>query len=201
MRPTATVRARTTCTKNVWKLGDIVYSTPQVQANYKYCYQRFFFQHPGLHSRTPIALPATYTYMPDRSEKRRLCRRQRRDAARFPDGSYDHQGLNSSKHQIEALTGIPTSSMGQELWAFIPKNSLPYLRCLAAPPPSSCHLYYNDLSPYITTMVSNGVYEDGPDRRDETGGEPVHRQLLLQQLRDNQRTDVLAEVRLRLRPL
>src|SRR5208283_1144723 len=27
----------TTCTQNVWKLGDIVYSTPQVQTDYKYC--------------------------------------------------------------------------------------------------------------------------------------------------------------------
>jgi len=42
--------------------------------------------------------------------------------------------------------------MGQELWGFIPTNSLPYLRCLAVPPPGGCHLYYNDLSPYITTM-------------------------------------------------
>jgi len=43
------------------------------------------------------------------------------------------------------------------LWAFIPQNALPYLRCLAIPPPGACHIYYNDLSPYITTMVSNGV--------------------------------------------
>src|SRR5208283_613377 len=70
----------------------------------------------------------------------------------FQTGTLTNQGLDASQSQVEALTGIPNSSMGQELWGFIPTNSLPYLRCLAVPPPGGCHLYYNDLSPYITTM-------------------------------------------------
>jgi type IV pilus assembly protein PilY1 len=67
----------------------------------------------------------------------------------FKTGILDNSGLDASSHEVEKLTGIPTSDMGKELWAFIPKNSLPYLRCLAIPPPNSCHLYYSDLSPYI----------------------------------------------------
>jgi type IV pilus assembly protein PilY1 len=75
----------------------------------------------------------------------------------FKTGILTTNGMDPTKHQVETFTGIADTDMGKELWGFIPQNSLPYLRCLAVPPPSSCHLYYNDLSPYITTMLENGV--------------------------------------------
>jgi len=37
--------------------------------------------------------------------------------------------------------------MGDEAWAFIPKNALPYLKYLKDP--DYCHLFYVDLSPYV----------------------------------------------------
>lgn len=37
--------------------------------------------------------------------------------------------------------------LGQEKWAYIPKNALPYLQYLAKP--GYCHLYYVDLTPYV----------------------------------------------------
>lgn len=45
------------------------------------------------------------------------------------------------------------TKLGQEEWAFIPKNALPYLRYLAEP--EYCHIYYNDLTPYIIEADTN----------------------------------------------
>ena len=44
--------------------------------------------------------------------------------------------------------------LGEELWAFIPKNALPYLRYLADP--NYCHIYYVDLTPYVVNIDSDG---------------------------------------------
>ena len=105
--------------------------------------------------RTPIALPRAYTTC---QKKQSVVFVGANDGMlhAFQTGVISTAGLNPSKFQVAELTGIPTSSMGQELWGFIPTNSLPYLRCLASP--SGCHLYYNDLSPYITTMNLNQQY-------------------------------------------
>ena len=139
-----------TCTQNVWKLGDIVYSTPQVKSDYMYCSNGTSF------NNTPCSQNS------DCSGAYSSCQKKQsvifvgaNDGMlhAFQTGVLTNQGLDPSQSQVEALTGIPTASMGQELWGFIPTNTLPYLRCLAAPPPNSCHLYYNDLSPYITNMA------------------------------------------------
>ena len=45
-------------------------------------------------------------------------------------------------------------SLGEELWAFIPKNALPYLRYLADK--DYCHIYYVDLTPYVIDVNING---------------------------------------------
>jgi hypothetical protein len=145
----------TTCTQNVWKLGDIVYSTPQVQADYKYCSNGTSYNSQPCSQDSDCTLGA-YTSC---QKKQSVIFVGANDGMlhAFQTGVLSTAGLNASLSQVVELTGIATSSMGQELWGFIPQNSLPYLRCLAVPPPGSCHLYYNDLSPYITTMVSNGV--------------------------------------------
>jgi type IV pilus assembly protein PilY1 len=145
----------TTCTQNVWKLGDIVYSTPQVQADYKYCSNGTSYNGVLCSQDSDCTLGA-YTSC---QKKQSVIFVGANDGMlhAFQTGVLSTAGLNASQSQVVELAGIATSSMGQELWAFIPQNSLPYLRCLAVPPPGSCHLYYNDLSPYITTMVSNGV--------------------------------------------
>jgi hypothetical protein len=144
-----------TCTKNVWKLGDIVYSTPRVQTDYKYCYNGSLFN-TQLCSQNSDCTTGAYTTC---QKKESVVFVGANDGMlhAFKTGILSTQGMNATQHQIETLTGIATTDMGKELWGFIPKNSLPYLRCLAVPPPSSCHLYYNDLSPYITTMVAGGV--------------------------------------------
>ncbi len=53
---------------------------------------------------------------------------------------------------VASLLPVNATDFGKELWAFIPKNVLPYLRWLAAP--GYCHLSYVDLSPFITTMTT-----------------------------------------------
>ena len=136
------------CTKNVWKMGDIVYSTPQVQTDYLYCFNGSSFSTQSC-TKDSDCTTGTYTTC---QKKQSVVFVGANDGMlhAFETGVISTTGLDSSKHQVAELTGIPTSSMGQELWGFIPTNSLPYLRCLASP--SGCHLYYNDLSPYITTM-------------------------------------------------
>jgi hypothetical protein len=147
-----------TCTKNVWKLGDIVYSTPQVQADYKYCSNGTSFNTQVCSTGSDCTTPG-YTSC---QTKQSVIFVGANDGMlhAFQTGTLTVSGLNTQLDQIEALTGIPTASMGQELWGFIPTNTLPYLRCLAVPPPGGCHLYYNDLSPYITTMNIDTV--NGP---------------------------------------
>jgi hypothetical protein len=50
----------------------------------------------------------------------------------------------SSKYEKACLSG---TNLGQELWAFIPENALPYLKYLTDP--GYCHVYSVDLTPYI----------------------------------------------------
>jgi type IV pilus assembly protein PilY1 len=48
--------------------------------------------------------------------------------------------------------------MGDEAWAFIPKNALPYLKYLKDP--DYCHLFYVDLSPYVFDASIGSVSGD-----------------------------------------
>ena len=148
----------TTCIHNTWKLGDIVYSTPRVQADYKYCYN-------GSTYSTQVCSQDTDCTSGNTCQKKESVVYVGANDGMlhaFQTGSVTTAGLDPTQFQVAELVGdpnstmgIPTSTMGSELWAFIPQNSLPYLRCLAAPPPNSCHLYYSDLSPYVTTMFVN----------------------------------------------
>ncbi|WP_022670308.1 VWA domain-containing protein [Hippea alviniae] len=105
---------------DTWKLGDIIYSTPKV-VNYDDYSVAFVGANDGmLHA--------------------------------FLVGKYRYDGLGP--YQLGRLTNSVfdsgTGSLGKELWAFIPKNALPYLRFLADP--DYCHMYFVDLTPYIIEM-------------------------------------------------
>jgi type IV pilus assembly protein PilY1 len=52
--------------------------------------------------------------------------------------------INDSTPVKAQLTG---TNLGKEMWAFIPKNALPYLRYIMDP--EYCHVYTVDLSPFI----------------------------------------------------
>lgn len=49
--------------------------------------------------------------------------------------------------KISGLTSLAGTNLGSESWAFIPNNAVPYLQYLADP--DYCHLYYVDLTPYV----------------------------------------------------
>ncbi|MGC9194488.1 MAG: hypothetical protein ACP5IL_03430 [Syntrophobacteraceae bacterium] len=139
---------------NTWKLGDIVYSTPKVVASFSYCSTTSgtSFQSPTRACTTDA--DCTNSSYPLCTQKESVVFVGANDGMlhAFKTGVLSTAGLDGAKYQVDKLIGIPTSDMGSELWGFVPRNVLPYLRCLAVPPPNSCHLYYNDLSPYITTM-------------------------------------------------
>ncbi len=130
----STCRSRAINTGNVWKLGDIIYSTPKV-VNYDQYSVVFAGSNDGmLHAF--------------RSGK-----------VKFDSGKYK---LCNSK------TDCNTDKLGEELWSFIPKNALPYLRYLADPDYPDCHIYIVDGTPYTFDIDNNN---DGiPEKRILIGG-------------------------------
>ncbi len=108
---------------NTWKLGDIVYSTPKV-VNYDNFSVAFVGANDGmLHA----FLVGKYRY--------------------------DNLGVHQLVKLRDNITSNGTSELGKELWAFVPKNALPYLRFLADP--DYCHMYYVDLTPTIYEIKDN----------------------------------------------
>ena len=130
-----------------WKLGDIVYSTPKDVINYMFCYD----------STHGFDNNATCTQNKD-CPTGKLCKKK--ESVIFTganDGmlhAFKTGIINNEPNPptVASLWPAGATDFGKELWAFIPKNVLPYLRWLAAP--GYCHLSYVDLSPFITTMTT-----------------------------------------------
>ncbi len=121
-----------------WKLGDIIYSTPKIvdYGNYSVV---FVGANDGMLHAFKLG------------------------ALRY-DGlsAYQQTRLCNDKYS----SSCDTDELGKELWAYIPKNMLPYLRALADP--DYCHYYYVDLMPYIIDLDTN---KDGNvDKRILIGG-------------------------------
>ncbi len=95
---------------NVWKLGDIIYSSPKIVY-----YRDYGVVYVGSNDGMLHA---------------------------FKVGKINK--LNTG-NDVAELTN--RTNLGKEVWAFIPKHVLPYLRYLADP--EYCHIYMHDLSPYI----------------------------------------------------
>ncbi|MBK3332428.1 hypothetical protein GWK41_05055 [Persephonella atlantica] len=104
---------------NTWKLGDIIYSTPKI-VNYE-------------EKGYSVAFTSSNDGM----------------LHAFLTGYLSKEGLtvNQAVKICDSKNNCTTTELGKELWAFIPKNAMPYLRYLADP--DYCHIYINDLSPYI----------------------------------------------------
>ncbi len=115
-----------------WKLGDIVYSSPSTAGrpieNYNFRYN-----------------DTTYDNFKTTHENRRnVVYVGANDGMlhAFNAGFYD-----KTDHTFTDGTG---HIIGEELWAFIPKDILPHLEWLTDP--NYTHVYYNDLKPKITDM-------------------------------------------------
>lgn len=130
-------RVRQTVSGNTWKLGDIVYSSPKIISYNDYSVLFVGANDGMLHA--------------------------------FKIGKLRRDGL--SEGQIAKLcqdnsTTCSYTEIGKEMWAFIPRNVMPYLKYLADP--KYCHLSFVDLPPYVIEEDLNG---DGViDKRILIGG-------------------------------
>ena len=121
--------------KKVWKLGDIVYSTPRVVSSvplnsyledyYDNTY-RDFTSTTNYKNRGMVFVGANDGML---------------HAFRFGKLEFPETGSNIAK-LIAPLEGV----LGSEAWGFIPRNILPYLKYYKET--NYCHLAYVDLSPY-----------------------------------------------------
>lgn len=135
----------------VWKLGDIVYSTPAVLASPResYCliygdstYRDFRLQY---EDRKTVVFAGANDGM----------------LHAFNGGVY-HQGDDSTTTATVERGWYSGSNLGKELWGYIPYNLLPHLKWLADP--EYCHVYYVDLEPRLVDariFSADGTHPSG----------------------------------------
>ncbi|MBI5408374.1 MAG: hypothetical protein HZA14_03305 [Nitrospirae bacterium] len=121
---------------NVWKLGDVLNSTPRVASwiklndyDEKYSDTSYskFLETSGYKNRGTVYAGGNDGML-----------------HAFKLGKLELSWDGQTSMQKARLTG---SDLGKEEWAFIPKNALPYLKYISDP--DYCHVYSVDLSPYL----------------------------------------------------
>jgi len=124
----------------VWKLGDIINSTPRIVGGvplnkYEQIYQ----------DSTYSAFTGTSAY-----RNRGMVFAGGNDGMlhAFKLGKLELSWTGQTSTQMARLSNPDLSTpLGNEEWAFIPRNAQPYLKYLMDP--QYCHLFYTDLSPYV----------------------------------------------------
>jgi len=134
-------------TTGIWRLGDIISSTPRVVswvnlANYYDVYKdstyRAFINSDHYKYRGNVIYGVTYgNGMVFTGANDGMLHA-------FYLGAFE---INKDRTSSIKATLKNTSVMGKEAWAFIPKNTLPYLKYLMDK--NYCHLYYIDASPVV----------------------------------------------------
>ncbi|MDD5761884.1 MAG: hypothetical protein PHP88_05165 [bacterium] len=123
---------------NVWRLGDVVNSTPRIVASVP------------LNKYDSVYSDTTYkSFTSDNSYKNRgMVFTGGNDGMlhAFRLGKLELSWTDVTKQPWEKAR-LSGSNLGDEVWAFIPKNALPYLKYIKDP--DYCHLFYVDLSPYV----------------------------------------------------
>ena len=123
----------------VWKLGDIVDSTPRIVSGIP------------LNKYDEIYSDTTYKSFIDNNnyKNRGMVFSGGNDGMlhAFRLGKLELAWTGKTAVEKARLSAIGSTTMGDEAWGFIPKNALPYLKYLKDP--DYCHLFYVDLSPYI----------------------------------------------------
>jgi type IV pilus assembly protein PilY1 len=121
---------------NVWKLGDVLNSTPRIASwiqlnNYDSKYNdttyKSFIDSSGYKSRGMVFAGANDGML-----------------HAFKLGKLELAWGGQGGYEKARLSG---TDLGKEMWAFIPKNALPYLRYIMDP--EYCHVFTVDFSPYI----------------------------------------------------
>ena len=133
-------------TEYVWKLGDIVYSTPTVVGKPMENYHQFY---------SDVSYAEFFTQWKERGVSVYVGANDGMLHA-LKAGSF-HEGDNSAtalkeEHGWYSVTENPatTDNLGEERWAYIPYNLLPHLKWLADP--GYTHVYYVDLKPKVTDV-------------------------------------------------
>lgn len=133
---------------NVWKLGDVVNSTPRIVASVQ------------LNKYDTIYNDTTYKSFIDNTtyKNRGMVFTGGNDGMlhAFRLGKLELSWTGKALVQKAKITNpYFGTTLGDEAWAFIPKNALPYLKYLKDP--DYCHLYYVDLAPYVFDASIGGT--------------------------------------------
>ena len=129
----------------VWKLGDIISSTPKILANVRL--NSYYLAPPlGYNDTSYKEFLNTSTY-----KNRGMAFVGANDGMlhAFKMGTLEEV---NNKFIKATLNG---SDLGKEMWSFIPKNALPYLKYLSSANPEYCHLYFVDNSTVLTDVSIN----------------------------------------------
>ncbi len=125
---------------NVWKLGDVVNSTPRIVGGVP------------LNKYDTNNSDLTYrSFISDNAYKNRgMVFAGGNDGMlhAFRLGKLNLSWTGKALWEKAKITNpVSGTTLGDEAWAFIPKNALPYLKYLKDP--EYCHLYYTDLAPFV----------------------------------------------------
>lgn len=142
---------------NTWKLGDIISSTPKIISSipinnyHKKAFYNDQTYYGYIRSSSYVSRGAVFSGGNDgmlhayRLGKLTVYNESDRKAALQRTCSTTMTTVCASDG--DCPSGETCGVLGDEMWAFIPKHSLPYLKYLADP--NYCHLYYIDLTPYV----------------------------------------------------
>lgn len=124
---------------HVWKLGDVLNSTPRISSWIPL--NNYDTVHSDLTYKSFTETTGTTGY-----KERGMVFAGGNDGMlhAFKLGKLELKWSTQGTHEIARLSG---ADIGKEMWAFIPKNALPYLKY--AMDPEYCHVFTVDLSPYI----------------------------------------------------
>lgn len=138
---------------HVWKLGDIVYSTPTVvgrpMENYDILYGDSTY----------------YTFRDNNLDRRLVVYAGANDGMlhAFNGGFYAEDSHQYCANGIDETGACAPGSraLGDELWSFIPRGLLPHLKWLTDP--YYTHVYYVDLKPKVTDVriFDNATHSGG----------------------------------------
>ena len=130
-------------TPNVWKMGDIIYSTPTVVAKPAENYDLLY---------ADTTYTDFVTYHTQTKKRRQVVYVGANDGMlhAFNAGCYDevNKKFFSDVSGSTCVTGSHT--LGEELWSFIPRELLPHLKWLTLN--NYRHVYYVDLKPKVTDV-------------------------------------------------
>lgn len=127
----------------VWKLGDIINSTPRIQGSARL--NSYNLDSPLGYGDTTYS-----TFVNSNDYKNRgMVYVGANDGMlhAFYLGKLEEKWTGQTASEKAKLSDPDSTGLGKELWAYVPKNALPYLKYIADP--NYCHLYFIDGPSYV----------------------------------------------------